>query len=345
MASPEGVSSKFDLLTIGDCTVDIFTFPERADVHCQLHGKQSWQKVDGSAKPNLAAAKERRCELCLSAADKVSSKGFDLTFGGNAANVAVGASRLGLRTGIYTHVGRDLFGGETLENFKKEKVDTSLVEMDDEQATNVNIIISSGGERTILTAHQPRHYLVPSVYAPWVYFSSLAPGHDYFHSPFVRYVHENRIKLAFNPGSYQIKEGLAAYGQLLKITEVLILNREEAGRLLGLDHALKTEKELLSRLRDLGPRIVVVTDGPQGAYAFDGYEFTFQTATGVKAKERTGAGDAFSCGVVTALALGRPLKEALKWGTLNAESVTQAVGAQTGLLSRKELEPLVKKLK
>jgi len=326
MASPEGVSSKFDLLTIGDCTVDIFTFPERADVHCQLHGHKS-------------------CELCLSAADKVSSKGFSLTFGGNAANVAVGASRLGLRTGIYTHIGNDLFGKETLENFKKEGVDTSLVEVDKEQATNVNVIISSGGERTILASHQPRHYLIPPVYAPWVYFSSLAPGHEYFHAPFVRYVHEYRVKLAFNPGSYQIKEGLAAYGQLLKITELLVLNREEAGRLLGLDHALKTEKELLSRLRDLGPRTVVVTDGPQGAYAFDGYEFIFQTATGVKAKERTGAGDSFSCGVVTALALGRPLKEALQWGTLNAESVTQAVGAQAGLLSRKELEPLVKKLK
>jgi len=326
MASPEGVAAKFDLLTIGDCTVDIFTFPDKADVHCQLHGN-------------------KRCELCLSAADKVSSKGFSLTFGGNAANVAVGASRLGLRTGIYTHVGKDLFGEEVLDNFKKEKVDTSLVEVDTDQATNVNVVISSGGERTILASHQPRHYLVPAVYAPWVYFSSLAPGHDYFHAPFVRYVHENRVKLVFNPGSYQIKEGLAAYGQLLKITEVLILNREEAGRLLGLDQALKTEKELLSRLRDLGPRIVIVTDGPQGAYAFDGYEFTFQTATGVKAKERTGAGDAFSCGFVSALILEKDLKEALKWGTLNAESVTQEVGAQAGLRTRKELEPLVKKLK
>lgn len=326
MASPEGVSAKFDLLTIGDCTVDIFTFPEKADVHCQLHG-------------------DKKCELCLSAADKVSSKGFDLTFGGNAANVAVGASRLGLRTGINTHVGDDLFGKETLENFKNEKVDTSLIEVDKGQPTNVNVIISSGGERTILSKHQPRNYLVPSVYAPWVYFSSLAPGHDYFHAPFVRYVHENRVKLAFNPGSYQIKEGLEAYGQLLKITEVLILNREEAGRLLGLDHALKNEKELLTRLRDLGPRIVVITDGPQGAYAFDGYEFIFQTATGVKAKERTGAGDAFSCGLVSALVLERSLKEALKWGTLNAEAVTQEVGAQNGLMTRKELELLVKKLK
>lgn len=326
MASPEGVTAKFDLLTIGDCTVDIFTFPEKADVHCQLHG-------DG------------RCELCLSSADKVSSKGFTLTFGGNAANVAVGASRLGLRTGIYTHVGDDLFGKETRENFQKEKVDTSLVDIDKEQATNVNVIISSGGERTILTEHRPRHYLTPSVYAPWVYFSSLAPGHDYFHAPFVRYVHEHRVKLIFNPGSYQIKEGLAAYGPLLKITEVLILNREEAGRLLGLDHALKTEKELLSRLRELGPRIVVVTDGPHGAYGFDGVEFIFQPATKVKAKERTGAGDAFSCGVVSALVLGKDLKEALKWGTLNAESVTQEIGAQNGLLPLNKLEPLVKKLK
>lgn len=342
MASPEGVSQKFDLLTIGDCTVDIFTFPERAHVHCQLHGEQ---KVDGSASPNLATSKERRCELCLSAADKVSSKGFELTFGGNAANVAVGASRLSLKTGIYTHVGNDLFGKETLENFKKEKVDTSLVEVDKDQATNVNVIISSGGERTILTSHRPRQYLVPSVFSPWVYFSSLAPGHDYFHAPFVRYIHEGRVKLAFNPGSYQIKEGLAAYGQLLKITEVLILNREEVGRLLRLDHALKPERELLSRLRDLGPRIVVVTDGLQGAYAFDGYEFIFQPATGVRAKERTGAGDAFSCGLVSALVLGKGLKEALKWGTLNAESVTQQVGAQAGLLTRAKLEKAAARLK
>ena len=325
MSSPEGVSSKFDLLTIGDCTVDIFTFPEKADVHCDLH--------------------DESCELCVSAADKVPAKGFTLTFGGNAANVAVGAARLGLRTAVSTHVGTDLFGREILDNFKNEGVSTSLVDEDKEQPTNVNIVISYGGERTILTQHQPRHYPIPSVYAPWVYFSSLAPGHEYFHAPFVHYVHEYRVKLAFNPGSYQIKEGLAAYGQLLKITEVLILNREEAGRLLELNHAFKTEKELLSRLRDLGPRVVIVTDGPQGAYAFDGYEFIFQTATGVKAKERTGAGDAFSCGVVSALALGQPLKEALKWGTLNAESVTQEVGAQAGLRTRKALEPLVKKLK
>lgn len=325
MSSPEGVAKKYDLLSIGDSTVDIFTFPETADVHCQLHGGKT-------------------CELCLSAAGKVPSRGFEIAFGGNAANFAVGASRLGLKCALSTHVGNDLFGRELLENLRNEKVADALVAVDKEEATNVNVIISSGGERTILVQNQPRHYQVPTDFAPWVYFSSLAPGHDYFHAPFLRYVHEHRVKLAFNPGSYQIKEGLAIYGQLLRITEVLILNREEAGRLLGLQHTFKGERELLERLRGLGPRIVVVTDGPAGAYAYDGVDFLFQKATDKKAVERTGAGDAFSCGLTCALVLGEPLKEALKWGTANAESVTQEVGAQKGLLNRPALERRAKSI-
>ena len=326
MVSPEGVSKDFDLLTVGDCVVDIFTFPKKADIHCQLHG-------DGG------------CELCLAAAEKVPSKGFNLTFGGNAANVAVGSSRLGVKTATYTHVGNDPFGKAAIENFKKEGVDLSLVEVDKDQPTNVNIVISFEGERTILSEHQPRKYKVPKVYTPWIYFSSLAPGHSYFHKPFFKYVRENRSKLVFNPGSYQIKEGLRAYSELLKITEALVLNREEAGRLLKIVHALKSERELLSRLSALGPRIVVVTDGPKGAYAFDGEEFIFQPATKVEAVERTGAGDAFSTGLTAGLVLEKDLKEALKWGTVNAESVTQKVGSQAGLLTLKEIEKAVKKLK
>lgn len=325
MASPEGASNDFDLLAIGDCVVDIFTFPEKADIHCQLHGSGG-------------------CELCLAAAEKVPSKGFSLTFGGNAANVAVGTSRLGIKTATYTHVGNDPFGKAVIENFKKEGVDTSLVEVDKDQPTNVNIVISFEGERTILSEHQPRKYRVPKVFAPWIYFSSLAPGHDYFHEPFLDYIKKSRARMVFNPGSYQIKEGLKAYASLLKVTEVLIVNREEAGRLLKIDHALKSERELLARLHALGPRIVVVTDGPRGSYAFDGTYFLFQPATKTEAKERTGAGDAFSCGLTSALALERSLGEALKWGTLNAESVTQKVGAQVGLLTKRSMLLKLKKL-
>lgn len=317
---------RFDLLTIGDSAVDIFTLPEKAEVHCQLHGKG------------------KECELCLTTASKVPTKGFTLTFGGNAANAAVGASRLGLKTSIYTHLGKDPFGKEILENFKKEKVDTSLVKLDKDHATNVNIALSYGAERTILTSHQKREYELPAINAQWIYFSSLAPGHRVFHEPFAAYLRKNGFKVVFNPGSYQVKEGLETYQPLLMICEVLILNREEAGRILHVSAALGSERDLLTRLRALGPRIVVVTDGPAGSYAYDGANFLFQKASPLKAVERTGAGDAFASGLTVALILGEDLREALKWGTANAGAVTQKVGAQAGLLTRPELEKTVRSL-
>jgi len=58
--------------------------------------------------------------------------------------------------------------------------------------------------------------------------------------------------------------------------------------------------------------------------------------------DRTGAGDASTSSVVAALALGKPLAEALLWGPVNAMSVVQEIGAQKGLLSREALEHYLK---
>jgi sugar/nucleoside kinase (ribokinase family) len=257
--------AKFELLCVGDSTVDIFAFPEQSHIHCQYHGS-------------------RRCELCLEFADKIPTKGFNLTFGGNAANVAVGASRLGVKTGIYTHLGDDTFGKETLKNFRKEKVATSLVKVDKGARTNVGLILSVRGERTILSFHEGRKYNLPfdsvkGKYKPlsqWLYFSSLAPHHDKLHRQIPEFITETGAKMIFNPGTHQIKEGRKVLAPILEHSEVLILNRDEAGQLLGVRHSLKDERVLLRRLRHLGPRMVVVTDGPHGAYGFDSLRFAFQ---------------------------------------------------------------------
>lgn len=312
---------KLDLFCVGDSTVDIFAFPEQSHIHCQLHNG-------------------KRCELCLSYASKVPTKGFSLTFGGNAANVAVGTSRLGIKTTIYTHLGDDLFGKEVLRNFKKEKVNTSLVKIDKKARTNVGLILSAKGERTILSFHEGRDYELPPAKGgliKWLYFSSVAPHHAKLHHQIPAFILKTGAKLIFNPGSYQIKEGRRVLGPILEVTEALILNRDEAGQLLGTDHALKDENVLLRRLHHLGPRIVVVTDGPHGAYGFDGREFLFQEIYPLKVVERTGAGDAFSAGFTAALVSGKDLKEALRWGTVNAAFVTQKVGAQAGLLKKTKL--------
>ena len=118
---------------------------------------------------------------------------------------------------------------------------------------------------------------------------------------------------------------------------MLICNREEAVEIGGGDHS--DMADLLASLHRLGPEIVVVTDGPEGAYASDGTHRLFVPAYPDPAPptERTGAGDAFSSTLVAALASGRPLVEAMARAPINAMSVVQQVGSQTGLITESEL--------
>ncbi len=318
--------TKFDLYCVGDSTVDIIAYPEQSHIHCQLHGN-------------------KKCELCLAYADKVPAKGFHLTFGGNAANVAVGATRLGVKTTLYTHLGDDPFGKEVLENFKKEKVNTSQVKVDKAARTNVGLIITAKGDRTILSFHEKRSYSLPKVSADWLYFSSLAPHHDKLHHQIPTLVVKTGARLIFNPGSHQVKEGKKVLAPILIHAEALLLNRDEAGQLLGVGHALKDEQVILRRLRHLGPRFVVVTDGIHGSYGFDGQKFLFQKIYPLKVVERLGAGDAYAAAFTAALVTGKDLGEAMRWGTVNAAFVTQKTGAQAGLLTKRELNKVLKKWK
>ena len=99
-------------------------------------------------------------------------------------------------------------------------------------------------------------------------------------------------------------------------------------------------KYLLHAMQDLGPKIVVITDGPNGAFASD-------ESTGVWSMpmypdpappvDRTGAGDSFSSTFTCAIALGKSPAEALTWGPVNSMNVVQHIGAQKGLLTQDEL--------
>ncbi len=116
------------------------------------------------------------------------------------------------------------------------------------------------------------------------------------------------------------------------------MNREEAAQVTG--KPMSPVVDLLNGLHDLGPDIVVITDGPDGAYASD-------KSTVIKMPnypdpappyDRTGAGDAFASTIVAALAQGESLETALRWAPVNSMSVVQQLGAQAGLLRREEIE-------
>ena len=97
--------------------------------------------------------------------------------------------------------------------------------------------------------------------------------------------------------------------------------------------------ELAAGLHELGPQIVVITDGPNGSYAsYDGKLVTIPNYPDPAAPvDRTGAGDAFASTIVAALALGKPMDEALTWAPINSMSVVLKLGAQAGLLHQSEV--------
>lgn len=260
---------------------------------------------------------------------------------GNAANAAVSAARLGLSTGFVSNVGKDRFGEEILAVFKKEGVDTKYIAINDGIPTNHHYVLSYDAERTILIRHEAYPYLIPGGLVPpkWFYLSSVGEHSEDFHIELARWLREHpETKLAFQPGTFQIKMGKEKLGELYAIAEVVAVNKEEAERILEIGET--DIKELLEKMRALGPKIALITDGPNGAYVSDGKEMLKvpMYPDPSPPANRTGAGDAMTSTFVCALALGKSIKEALLWGPVNSMSVVQHIGAQKGLLTREALE-------
>lgn len=312
-----------DILSIGDATLDTFVKINDASVMCTLE--------------------KEMCMLCLNYADKIPIVRLDQKVAGNAANVAVGTSRLGLKAGLYSVIGNDDTGKKILRTMKREQVSLKYIKLDKGKPSNYSVVLNYKGERTILVYHHPRTYKLPSLEpVRWIYYTSVAAGYEKLESEIVRFIKKRcpTARLAFNPGTHQLRKGLANMRDVLRICSVLFLNKEEAWQLVG---RTETMKELLRKLKELGPRFVVVTDGKNGSFASNGNAGWMMPVFPAKPIEKTGAGDAFATGVVSALAHGHPIEEALRWGTANSTGVIQKIGPQTGLLTLSEMKKMVKK--
>lgn len=312
-----------DFLAIGDIVSEPFIKLKDARVHCRINDED--------------------CEISMRWGDKIPyEEAIFMPAVGNASNAAVSAARLGLKSALRAYVGDDRYGEECLEVLKQEGVDTSYMVTEPGKKTNYHYVLWFESERTILVKHEEFSYEVPTLAESpkWVYLSSLAANSLPYHHEIVEMLgYHPETKLAFQPGTFQMKLGREALADLYKRSEIVFVNKEEAERIL--EKPAGTDiKELLEGMRALGPNVAVITDGTEGAYAFDGekklYVPMYPDTRGPY--ERTGAGDAFASTVTAALSLGEPLENALLWGPINSMSVVQDVGAQRGLLSREQLE-------
>ena len=319
------MSTPYDFIAIGDTVTDAFIRLKDASVHCDID--------------------RERCQICMRFKDKIPyEEVYIVPAVGNSANAAVAASRLGLKTGLVSNVGEDYFGKECLDALAKNNVGTEFVTIHKGEKTNYHYVLWYEDDRTILVKHELYEYALPDIGEPtWVYFSSLGGNSLRLHQKVEEYLAaHSSIKLAFQPGTFQMKMGIEALKGIYERTEVFICNKEEAQRILGTQE--EEIKKLLAMMREKGPRIVAITDGVKGAYASDGGSTWFMPPypDPKPPYERTGAGDAFSSTFVVALAFGKSVEESLRWAPINSMSVVQYVGAQEGLLTRPKLEEYLK---
>lgn len=313
----------FDIVGIGDTVIDAFI-------------KLSVGHIQESA---VGA------ELCIPYGAKIPFESVTVVPAvGNSANAMVSASRLGLKTALVSCVGDDESGKECLARLKQEKVSTKFVRTESGKKTNYHYVLWYGSDRTILIKHTEFSCVLPDIGKPkWIYLSSLGEKSLPLHEDLANYLDANpEVKLAFQPGGYQIKFGKDSLKRIYARTEVFCVNKEEAEQILGI--TTDDFKVLLDELAKLGPKIVLVTDGPHGAYMKtenEYYEPIYPDA--VPPLERTGAGDAFCSTFVSYLALGKTAEEAILRAPINSMNVEQHVGAQEGLLTQEKIEELLKK--
>ena len=320
---------KYDFVAFGDIVIDAFIKLQDAE-ELVNHGVR---------------------EMCVRFGEKVPFESVtEVLSVGNGPNAAVAAHKLGLASGLVVHIGDDLNGERCIDDLKARGMDTSLIVRDAGFKTNYHYILQFGPERTILIKHELYPYVLPRFETPpkWFYLTSLPLETLEHQLEIARYAKENGVKVAFQPGTFQIKLGKEALKEVYEATEIFFCNKEEAQKILGTEES--NIKKLMEGIRALGPKIVVVTDGPNGSNIMDASGPTSPELRRASAWKipmypdpappvsRTGAGDATASTTVAYIIKGLEPKEALMRGLINAASVVQGVGAQTKLLTDTELE-------
>lgn len=380
----------FDFITIGGATQDIFLESDKAVV-------LDLKEIEGS-----------ESLLCFDYGEKIEIDKMAFDVGGGAVNAAVCFSNLGLNVSIVVKLGQDLNAKAVRKRLSEKNIDKNLLIVSHKYKTGFSVILTSfEGERTVLMHRGANSDIISNQIhwdeiknTKWIYIASLSGKSNAILDRLVGFAAENNIKIAFNPGSTQLKRGVEGLKKVLSNTEVLVLNKTEASVITGLteehsyidyekctickkcveicpqkiyaeeNRAIVTDKnidrctkgcnlcyencpenairvepwssliyELFLNINSYGPKIIAITDGKKGVQAYDGKFFYSIPPFPANVVSTLGAGDAFASTFTAAVKkYDYDIEKALTMASINAASVVQSFGAQTGLRSLNELE-------
>jgi len=310
----------YDIIAVGSATEDVFIKTKNPEIirEGRLH------------------------EVCYPVGTKINVESIFFSTGGGGTNSAVSFSRLGLKTAYLGKIGNDKSAREILRELEAEKV--RFIGKSEKGNTGYSVIlIGLEKDRTILTYKGMADELKVSdlkwskLKTKWFYFSSLLGTSFETMKKIATFAKKNKIKYAFNPSTYLAEKGIDYLKEIVTDCDLLVMNKEEAGLIVGKANV----NQMLKKLQHYA-KIVIITDGKNGAYAYNGIEKYTVIPRKIKVVETTGAGDAFASGVTAGIIKKKKFEDCLRLGQFNAESVIRAIGAKNDLLRSREAEKLLK---
>lgn len=318
----------FDIITIGSATFDIFVQSED-------------EQIVTVRTPEL-----KREFLAFEYGEKIDINKVDYELGGGGSNTAVNFANLGFKTAVIVKIGKDVNSNLILNNFKKCNVSTDLIKTSQSQKTGFSVILATfDGDRTVL-AHRGANTEITEADIPynvikeakWLYIAPLSGNSNQVLDPITDFAEKHGVSMAYNVGSTSIKLGLERMRKVIETAEVLIMNRSEASKITN-EYDIN---KMLTILHNAEAKVVVITDGKDGAYAYDG-KIVYKIDTFPSNVVSTlGAGDAFASTFVGTIAkYGYDIERAMKYASVNSACVVQHFGAQEEFRTFDQIEEML----
>lgn len=303
--------------------------------------------VLGSANVDLVIRARRLPEK----GETLTGHSFDIFTGGKGFNQATAAARLGAHVTFIGRIGDDPYAEVLRSAMEVEKIDTQHVKTDAESGTGIaTIVVQPDGDNSIIVVPRANMQITPtdideaeeSIANAAVLMLQLETPID---------ASERAAEIAIANGTIVVLDPAPARripSSLLSKVDILKPNRTEATELSG--HTVTTPETGITAAKALQTQIakdrisaVVLTLGQQGVLLSTPTATKHVPAISVDVVDTTGAGDAFSGALATALAKGNGLTEAVEFATAAGAAAVTVLGATPSMPTQQKIEEILQK--
>lgn len=271
---------------------------------------------------------------------------FQMMPGGAAANVATLCSRLGLKTAFSGKIGNDRFGQILQEDLTNEGIHIAdtLIITDATSTGSCYICVNKKGDRMIMAYSGAADTMVVDDLpdqllskAKWVNLSDLRNVSS------IEALLESDLKINFalSPGALIAKNPSRAY-RMAQHSNLIVASKGEFSQIFRCSEE-EVEEVAKGFLNEHKESIVAITKGAEGATIFAKKKIYEIPIFEVEVKDTTGAGDAFTAGMLYGLIRGRDIKEAGRIAAACSAICIQEIGARSGPKTKRDLLKFLRK--